>query len=332
MVSNNQIGKYISPIGATILSNVFSATANGFGKAFYQPREFTVLQDSYAFTFKDKIIDPNDCYAFILGVLNKIYVKYNWSNKSGWNKIKNEYIKLPIKENKIDWTFIKQINAELEAQHIAELEAQHIAELEAYLKVTGLKNFELTDEEQKAIREYDKVAGGGIKLYNLFSIHNVRGLNKDVLEEGTEFDYITRTSKNQGILQTTGKIDNIEFNEQNTWSLGLLQMTFFYRKRKWYAGQFVRKIVPKFQVTENVALYLTTLLNSKRQYFLQYLVSDIDRIFLDTEISLPLLNQKVDIQYINNFISAIKKIIVKDLVLWNNDKINIIKKITAYSE
>ncbi|WP_434334706.1 hypothetical protein V2P43_01365 [Mycoplasma capricolum subsp. capricolum] len=60
--------------------------------------------------------------------------------------------------------------------------------------------------------------------------------------------------------------------------------------------------------------------------------SDIDRIFLDTEISLPLLNQKVDIQYINNFISAIKKIIVKDLVLWNNDKINIIKKITAYSE
>lgn len=299
VVSNNQIGKYISPIGATILSNVFSATANGFGKAFYQPREFTVLQDSYAFTFKDKIIDPNDCYAFILGVLNKIYVKYNWSNKSGWNKIKNEYIKLPIKENKIDWTFIKQINAELEAQHIAELEA--------YLKVTGLKNFELTDEEQKAIREYDKVAGGGIKLYNLFSIHNVRGLNKDVLEEGTEFDYITRTSKNQGILQTTGKIDNIEFNEQNTWSLGLLQMTFFYRKRKWYAGQFVRKIVPKFQVTENVALYFTTLLNSKRQYFLQYLVSDIDRIFLDTEISLPLLNQKVDIQYINNFISAIKK-------------------------
>ncbi|MDP4041537.1 restriction endonuclease subunit S [Mycoplasma mycoides] len=154
VVSNNQIGKYISPIGATILSNVFSATANGFGKAFYQPREFTVLQDSYAFTFKDKIIDPNDCYAFILGVLNKIYVKYNWSNKSGWNKIKNEYIKLPIKENKIDWTFIKQINAELEAQHIAELEA--------YLKVTGLKNFELTDEEQKAIREYDKVAGGGL--------------------------------------------------------------------------------------------------------------------------------------------------------------------------
>ncbi|MBY7704359.1 restriction endonuclease subunit S [Vibrio harveyi] len=77
VVSNNQIGKYIDSTNATILSNVFSATANGFGKAFYQPREFTVLQDSYAFTFKDKNVEIKKCYAFILGCLNRIYSKYD---------------------------------------------------------------------------------------------------------------------------------------------------------------------------------------------------------------------------------------------------------------
>ncbi|MBY7704358.1 hypothetical protein JIY74_29405 [Vibrio harveyi] len=61
-----------------------------------------------------------------------------------------------------------------------------------------------------------KLRGGGIKLYNLFSIHNVKGINKDSLKNGDEFDYITRTSKNQGILQTTGKIDDLEPNKSNT--------------------------------------------------------------------------------------------------------------------
>lgn len=161
---------------------------------------------------------------------------------------------------------------------------------------------------------------GGIKLHNLFSIHNVKGINKETLKNGDEFDYITRTSKNQGILQTTGKIDNLEPNKPNTWSLGLLQMTFFYRKREWYAGQFVRIIKPKFNHNENIALFFTTLLNSKRDLLLQYLVSDVDDVLLNSEVYAPIKDNFIDIEYINTFITAIKKIIIKDLVIWTNSR------------
>ena len=98
VLSNNQIGKYISRENATILKNVFSATANGFGKVFYQPYEFTILQDSYAFKFKNNDIDISKIHSFIVGILNKIYQKYNWGNKSGWAKIKQEKISLPVKK------------------------------------------------------------------------------------------------------------------------------------------------------------------------------------------------------------------------------------------
>ena len=53
--SNNQIGKCIDRKWATILKDVFSATANWFWKVFFQPNEFTVLQDSYAFTLKQPV-------------------------------------------------------------------------------------------------------------------------------------------------------------------------------------------------------------------------------------------------------------------------------------
>ena len=149
ILSNNQIGKYISRKNATILKKVFSATANGFGKAFYQPNEFTVLQDSYAFKFKDDSIEIEKVKQFILSSLNRVYSKYNWGYKSGWNKIKEEYIQLPIKNKNIDFEFMEKIDAELEAQRIAELEA--------YLKVTGLKDYNLTEYDKKILDKFNEM-------------------------------------------------------------------------------------------------------------------------------------------------------------------------------
>ena len=77
----------------------------------------------------------------------------------------------------------------------------------------------------------------------MFEIESTLSFNKDVLVEGVEYDYVTRTSQNQGILQTTGFVNKENINPAGTWSLGLLQMDFFYREKPWYAGQFVRKII-----------------------------------------------------------------------------------------
>ena len=66
---------------------------------------------------------------------------------------------------------------------------------------------------------------------DLFEIQNTLSFNKDQLSFGTDYDYVTRTSQNQGILQTTGFVNQENINLAGTWSLGLLQMDFFYREK-----------------------------------------------------------------------------------------------------
>lgn len=97
----------------------------------------------------------------------------------------------------------------------------------------------------------------------MFDIDKTPSYNKDSLTElaGKEYDYITRTATNRGICETTGFISDKGLNEPGTFSLGLLQMTFFYREREWYAGQFMRKIKAKFELNQYTGLYFETILS-----------------------------------------------------------------------
>ena len=46
-------------------------------------------------------------HSFIVVTLNRVYIKYDWGNKSGWNKVKNEMVQLPTKNNQIDFGFME---------------------------------------------------------------------------------------------------------------------------------------------------------------------------------------------------------------------------------
>ena len=73
---------------------------------------------------------------------------------------------------------------------------------------------------------------GEFRLGSLFDIDNTLSFNADKLVDGDEYDYVTRTSTNQGILKRTGFVNKENINEAGVWSLGLLQMDFFYRRKK----------------------------------------------------------------------------------------------------
>lgn len=128
----------------------------------------------------------------------------------------------------------------------------------------------------------------------MFEITNTLSFNADKLNFGTEYDYVTRTSFNQGILQTTGFVNSENLNESGVWSLGLLQMDFFYRRKKWYAGQFVRKIIPKFDLTESSILFFSTILNQQKKVLLSVLVRNVDETFNNLQIQLPLKEKSLD--------------------------------------
>lgn len=106
-------------------------------------------------------------------------------------------------------------------------------------------------------------------------------------------------------MQKTGLVNQENINAAKTWSLGLLQMDFFYRKRPWYAGQFVRKIVPKIKLSKNSALYFTVLLNKQKNNLLSGLVRHVDNIFLKSKVFLPTNNSKISFDFMEKFVATI---------------------------
>ncbi|GHP85398.1 hypothetical protein VN0246_06090 [Helicobacter pylori] len=166
--------------------------------------------------------------------------------------------------------------------------------------------------------QLNAIKWGEFKLGDLFEIEKTLSFNKDALTQGQDYDYITRTSQNQGVLQTTGFVNAENLNPPFTWSLGLLQMDFFYRKKSWYAGQFMRKITPKTEIENKIDLriahYFTTLLNALKHPLLSVLVRDIDKTFREQKIQLPLKpNAKtqslddIDFNFMEKFIAELEQ-------------------------
>lgn len=85
-------------------------------------------------------------------------------------------------------------------------------------------------------------------------------------------------------------------------------MDFFYREKPWYAGQFVRKITPKFEhLTKGTILFMSTVLNKQKKVLLSVLVRDVNKTFLNTEVSLPVLTDgKIDFSFMDNFTAELE--------------------------
>ena len=324
ILSNNQIGKYISKNGATILKNVFSATANGFGKAFYQPYDFTVFQDSYAFKFIDDNIDIQKIHYFITTSLNKIYLKYNWGNKSGWNKIKEEKIKLPTKDGRIDFNFMKSLISELEEERISELEEERISELSAYLKVSRLENYELSDEEKQALerlpnikwREYnlEKLFGKATRGRRLKSQDRIKGM----------LPFVTAGEANTGISDFIG--NDVKVFDKNTITIDMFGSAK-YRNYNYGCDDHIA-VVHTENLKMEESIFITSAIhktsyNGQFNYGRNFYAKDADTL----NILLPINEKGIDYDFMNSLISAVQKLVIKEVVIYADEKIKATKKI-----
>ncbi|GAA7690021.1 restriction endonuclease subunit S [Helicobacter pylori] len=190
-ILNQGLNNFVPKENATILKNVISISANGAntGATFYQPHEFCVLQDAYAIEFiGDKKLNDKEYLFFVCAISKVIYnnSKYEWTNKAGWNKVKNELISLPLKPTAKTQT-LEDIDFNFMEKFIAELEQCRLAELQAYLKAAGLENTTLSNDEQNALNAFNNSGGGNtpcglrwqsFRLGDLFEKVSARFLGK----------------------------------------------------------------------------------------------------------------------------------------------------------
>lgn len=320
---NNQGLNYYAPRErATVLKNVISIPSNSdVYRAYYQPRDFTVLSDAYAICwhFDDREVTANQ-YLFMVMCINKVtdLPIYSYKNKlGGWNVVKDKYIKLPQRNGKIDFDFMDSF--------IAELEAERIAELHAYLTVSGLDNYELSNEEVQAITAYSTYTWESFNVKALFG-KSTRGkrLKSEDRIPGT-LPFVTAGEAEEGVSAFIGNA--VEVFEKNTTTIDMFGSAKYRNYR--YGGDDHVAIVHTEALPMKAAIFVTSACHKaahtgKFDYGHNFYAKDADAL----DIMLPTKDGRPDYQAMELMISAIQKLVIKDVVRYADRKIAATREVT----
>ncbi len=319
-IQNQGLNNYVPRANATILKNLITISANGAntGATFYQSKEFTVLQDAYAIEWVYTNSKPTDNqYLFMVGAINKtVYGNFEWTKKAGWERIKSEKIQLPIKDNKIDFEFMESF--------IAELEAQRIAELEAYLTITGLKDTELTAEEEKALENFGNIKWREFNLEVLFgkSTRGKRLKSADRIQGNLPF--VTAGEADEGISDFIG--NKVEIFSKNTTTIDMFGSAK-YRNYD-YGGDDHIAVVHTEKLSMYAAIFVTSAIhksshNGQFSYGRNFYAKDADVL----NIFLPDDNGAPNYSIMDTLISAIHKLVIRDVVAYSDRKIKATREV-----
>lgn len=324
---NNQGLNYYAPRhGATVLKNVISIPSNSdVYRAYYQSRDFTVLSDAYAIRWMldDRELSSNQ-YIFIVMCINKVtdLPIYSYKNKlGGWNVVKNKYIQLPQKNGSIDFDFMEAF--------IAELEAERVAELSAYLTVSGLDNCELSSDEVQALQGFASLAWKTYNLKELFG-KSTRGkrLKGDDRIPGV-LPFVTAGEASEGISAYIS--NDVEIFEKNTTTIDMFGSAK-YRNYRYGADDHIAVVHTEF-VPMKASIFLTSAIHKashtgKFDYGHNFYAKDAD----DLDIQLPTREGKPDYDVMATLISAVQKMVIKDVVRLADSRIEKTKELTGNDE
>ena len=315
MTNNGILGK--SDVEAKIFKNG-TITVDMFGNAFYRQFNYKMVTHARVFSLTPKVPITEKQGLFLVNSMVYLNSKFGYENMCSWEKIKSETIQLPCKNGKINFDFMESF--------IAELEARHIAELEAYLKATGLNNYILTDQEQQALIDFTSWEWKQFNLKKLFgkSTRGKRLKSADRIKGMLPF--VTAGEANEGISAYIG--NNVEVFEANTTTIDMFGSAK-YRNYQYGADDHVAVVhtekLPKFTSIFVTAAIHKSAHTGKFSYSRNFYAKDADELY----VMLPVVNKKPNYSGMALLISAIQKMVIKDVVLYSDQKIKATKKIVA---
>jgi len=233
-------------------------------------------------------------------------------------------ISLPTNNGKIDFKFMESFIAELEAERIAELEAERIAELEAYLLATGLKDYTLTDEEKQVLEDFENIKWGTFNLEKLFG-KSTRGKRlKSADRISGNLPFVTAGETDEGISAFIG--NDVNIFSKNTTTIDMFGSAKYRNYR--YGGDDHIAVVHTEKLPKLASIFVTTAIhkssyNGQFNYGRNFYAKDADEL----NISLPVKNNQPNYAIMETFISAIQKLVIKEVVLYADRKIAAIKTV-----
>jgi len=296
-----------------------SDTTLGAETMYYQKDDYIGYQHIQALV--PKFNRFNSSIAFFIISASRVATsnsQYDYGHKFNRDSMRKTIVFLPVCDNGF-------INFDFMESFIAELEAERVAELSTYLTVSGLDNYELSGDEVQALQNYSLLTWKSFNLECLFG-KSTRGkrLKGDDRVSGT-LPFVTAGEASEGISAYIS--NDVEIFEKNTTTIDMFGSAK-YRNYKYGADDHIA-VVHTETVPMKAAIFLTAAIHKaahtgKFDYGHNFYAKDADAL----DIMLPAKDGKPDYTTMETLISAVQKLVIKEVVLYANQKIETTKAVT----
>lgn len=269
---------------------------------------------------------------FFISTMNRAFSSFSWgSNSFSVDIIKEQTVSLPVKGDQIDFDIIETISAELETERIEQLET--------YLQTSGLKEYELNESELKSINEYDNVEWGEFRMSRIFERIKTNKLPykaKDLPDQSIGnhiLPCLTSSFNNQGLNYYAPKVgatilkNVISIPSNSDVYRAYFQSNEFTVLSDAYSIQW---ILDDAKLLPNQYLFTVQCINKVTDLPIYSYKNKLGgwNVVKEKHIQLPIKNGKPDYEFMGNLTSAIKKLVIKDVVLYVERKKKELNKLT----
>ena len=317
-----------------------SDTTIGADTMFYQEKDF--IGYSHIQNLVPKFEPFNRAIASMIISACRVATStlYDYGNKFNRDSMNKTKIHLPTQNGKIDFAFMESF--------IAELEAERIAELEAYLRVTGLSDYILTEEERAVLEAFrnGKISWGGVKLldkqqvkdieWRVFRMEDVLEwqpqkeidpLKLDKLKDKNQklYPFYGQATLNNGIISYNQLVEEVLNNKEGkpTILIHSNNQNTIYLESPFYLkdGHGATSVLQSKKLNKLNALYFMSSIKKVILSKYSYNAKATKIELKNTLISLPSVQGKPLYDYMEVFIRAVQKLVIKDVVQYAERKV-----------
>lgn len=261
---------------------------------------------------------------FIGSLINNLpYGGYNGYPRK--ETLKEDKILLPTKNGEIDFEFMDA--------YISELEEERISELAAYLTVSGLDNYELSSEEKEAIENIslikweEKDVTGQEGIFNVKNTKNI--LSSEIIPNSGNTPYLCAGADNNSVSSYIFYKESLK-DKGNCIFIGGKTFVVSYQEVDFFSNDshnLALYLKQKDKSNKITQLFLTTCIKKSLSHKYSWGDSISNKKIQKDKIMLPTKNNEIDFSYMELLISAVKKLVIKDVVLYADNKISATKHI-----
>ena len=283
---------------------------------------FTVFyqKQKYFTGNKVKVLKPKfdniteNIMKYITVSFQKALSRLSWGIGSTVDSIKNTKISLPTKNHKIDFDFMEEF--------IKEVENTKLQKIKEYLKENNLDNSTLTQKEKEALEKFEQneIEWIEFRIGDLFDIKPTKYYklkNEEILYKNGKIPLISNISKDNGVMGFSKLKANNKGNTLTCSDTTMGAETMYYQKNDFIGYSHIQHLIPKFkEFNKEIAFFIISSSRIVTANKYNYGNKFNREAMKNTKISLPTKNHKMDFDFMETLISAIQKLIIKNVILY----------------